>query len=41
MVRREVLVHGTKIKRYDIGKTKREDDAGLAGRGIMYNVHLK
>ncbi len=40
MVQREV-VHGTKIKRCDIGKTKWEDDAGLAGRGIMHYVHLK
>ena len=41
MVRREV-VHGTKIRSCDIiGKTQREKDAGLAGGGIMYYVHLK
>jgi hypothetical protein len=40
MVRREV-VHGTKIRSCGIGKTKREEDAGLAGGGIMYYVHLK
>ena len=40
MVRREI-VHGTKIRSCDIGKTQREEDAGRAGGGIMYYVHLK